>query len=403
MNNIKINVPAYATHAIHLLEKAGYSAYAVGGCVRDSVLDIAPNDWDICTSARPSEITEIFKSYKTINTGIEHGTVTVIIDGDPLEITTFRRDGKYTDNRHPDRVEFVSALTDDLARRDFTVNAMAYSAYDGLIDLYGGLSDLNEGIIRCVGVAEKRFFEDALRIMRALRFASRYGFDIENDTAEAIRKMAHLLKNVSSERISVELCGIVSGKCGGKMLAAFGEVLAAILPFSPSERVLKAVDLAPLDLNLRLAILLCESSFNVSVTLKQLRFDKKNAEEIAVLAMYLKTNIPMSDYCICKTASELGHGRFVRLLQGKKALLQAESSDIDSVIECEIKYERLSKEGRCPSPSDLAVKGTDLIQLGYSEGKDIGRVQRHLLDMICSGKIKNDRNSLLKLAEKLKA
>ncbi len=396
-------MPDYAACAIHLLEKAGYRAYAVGGCVRDSILGIVPNDWDICTSALPKEIAEVFSSYKTVNTGIEHGTVTVILNGNQLEITTFRRDGNYTDNRHPDKVEFVCTLSDDLSRRDFTVNAMAYSEHDGLIDLYGGLCDLDTGMIRCVGDAEKRFEEDALRIMRALRFASRYGFEIEDNTANAIRKMAHLLKNISFERISSELRGIVSGKCGGKMLATFGEVLTAILPFTPSKSALIAVDLTPEDVNLRLALLLYESSFDVSLTLKNLRFDKKSADDIASIAGHLKAELPMCEYEICKTASTLGHDRFVRLLQGKKALLQALASDCKPAIECKIIYERMSKEGRCPSPSDLTVKGTDLIMLGYGEGKDIGQVQRRLLDMIYSGEVKNERDALLKLAEKLKA
>ena len=173
--HLKIAVPDYASLAIRLLENAGYEAYAVGGCVRDSILGIEPNDWDICTSALPSEIADVFSSYKTIGTGIKHGTVTVIVEAMPIEITTFRRDGNYTDNRHPDKVEFVRTLTDDLARRDFTVNAMAYSEKHGLIDPYGGIRDLKNGIIRSVGDPKKRFEEDALRILRAIRFASRYG------------------------------------------------------------------------------------------------------------------------------------------------------------------------------------------------------------------------------------
>ena len=200
---MKIKMPVQAQKIIKRLEEAGHEAYIVGGCVRDSILGKHPADWDITTSASPVEIKELF-SY-TIDTGIEHGTVTVMADHQPFEVTTYRVDGKYEDHRRPKEVHFTKSLEEDLLRRDFTINAMAYSDTKGLVDLYGGRADLEEGIIRCVGNASERFDEDALRILRALRFQAQLGFQIEEETKAAIRRQARFLKDISAERIRVEL------------------------------------------------------------------------------------------------------------------------------------------------------------------------------------------------------
>ena len=206
-----MDMPKNVDSAINLLQSAGFESYAVGGCVRDSLLGNTPNDWDITTSAKPENMKSVFADFHCIDTGIKHGTVTVVIDGEPLEITTFRLDGEYEDNRHPKSVTFTSNLGADLGRRDFTVNAMAYSKKTGTVDLFGGQNDLKNKIIRCVGDPDRRFNEDALRILRALRFASALDFEIEEKTAQSLLKNCALLGNISEERIAKELLKLVCG------------------------------------------------------------------------------------------------------------------------------------------------------------------------------------------------
>lgn len=225
-----MDMPKNVDIAINLLQSAGFEAYAVGGCVRDSLLGKTPNDWDITTSAKPENMKSVFADFHCIDTGIKHGTVTVVIDGEPLEITTFRLDGEYEDNRHPKSVTFTSDLGADLGRRDFTVNAMAYSKMTGTVDLFGGQNDLKNGIIRCVGDPDRRFNEDALRILRALRFASALDFEIEEKTAQSLLKNRALLGNISEERIAKELLKLVCGKGAKRILTDFAPVLFEILP-----------------------------------------------------------------------------------------------------------------------------------------------------------------------------
>lgn len=225
-----MDMPKNVDIAINLLQSAGFEAYAVGGCVRDSLLGKTPNDWDITTSAKPEDMKSVFADFHCIDTGIKHGTVTVVIDGEPLEITTFRLDGEYEDNRHPKSVTFTSNLGADLGRRDFTVNAMAYSKKTGTVDLFGGQNDLKNKIIRCVGDPDRRFNEDALRILRALRFASALDFEIEEKTAQSLLKNRALLGNISEERIAKELLKLVCGKGAKRILTDFAPVLFEILP-----------------------------------------------------------------------------------------------------------------------------------------------------------------------------
>lgn len=225
-----MDMPKNVDTAINLLQSAGFEAYAVGGCVRDSLLGKTPNDWDITTSAKPENMKSVFADFHCIDTGIKHGTVTVVIDGEPLEITTFRLDGEYEDNRHPKSVTFTSNLGADLGRRDFTVNAMAYSKMTGTVDLFGGQNDLKNKIIRCVGDPDRRFNEDALRILRALRFASALDFEIEEKTAQSLLKNCALLGNISEERIAKELLKLVCGKGAKRILTGFAPVLFEILP-----------------------------------------------------------------------------------------------------------------------------------------------------------------------------
>ena len=225
---MKIAVPENIIAVMSLLEDSGFEAYAVGGCVRDSLLGRKPYDWDVCTSALPEETLEVFRDYRTIPTGIKHGTITVIA-GSPVEITTFRIDGEYLDNRRPSEVEFTRTLADDLCRRDFTVNAMAADKNGNVTDLYGGKEDLHKRIIRCVGCAKKRFDEDALRIMRALRFAATLGFSLEESTANAVLEQKALLKNIAVERIRVETDKLLPGNCED-ILFDYREVFGVFIP-----------------------------------------------------------------------------------------------------------------------------------------------------------------------------
>lgn len=225
-----MQIPTHAATVLEHLENHGFEAYVVGGCVRDSLMGRTPKDWDVCTNALPEEVLRVFRKFHVIKTGLKHGTVTVMVNHQPVEVTTFRIDGAYTDNRHPDSVNFVSRVEEDLARRDFTINAMAYNPRRGLVDAFGGREDLAARTIRCVGEPDERFHEDGLRILRALRFAARYDFNIETETAHSIRRNRHLLSNVSAERIFSELKGILVGEGALSMLLGFPEVFATIIP-----------------------------------------------------------------------------------------------------------------------------------------------------------------------------
>ena len=225
-----LNIPSYVLTAISILESNGFQAYLAGGCVRDSIMNINPNDYDIATNAVPSQIKSMFKDYKLILTGEKHGTVAVLITGNIIEITSYRLENGYTDGRHPDSVEFTSSLAEDLRRRDFTINAMAYGINDGLIDLYNGLDDIKNKIIRTVEAPEKRFKEDALRIMRGLRFSSRLGFAIDTDTSTAIHALSDQLKNVSLERIRDEFVQIICGQNAGEVMMSYRDVISVFIP-----------------------------------------------------------------------------------------------------------------------------------------------------------------------------
>ena len=269
---IDIKIPQEVQLILKVLTAQGYEAYVVGGCVRDSLLGKKPQDWDICTSALPQEVKKAFNNLPVLETGLKHGTVTVMIDHKPYEVTTYRIEDQYSDNRHPDKVEFVKDLEQDLARRDFTINAMAYNPKSGLVDCFNGLADLDNKIIRCVGKAEERFLEDGLRILRAIRFASTYNFKIERATTEAIYSKKNLLANLAGERIQIELDKLLCGSGVKEILHQFAEVLAVIIPeiwpmlgFEPNNphhiydlwtHTIESVAQAPPQLVLRLTMLL---------------------------------------------------------------------------------------------------------------------------------------------------
>lgn len=414
-----IELPVYVNSALAELSKCGYEAYVVGGCVRDSLAGRLPGDWDICTNALPSEISGCFKDCKVIDTGIEHGTVTVVSGGNTLEITTFRIDGEYSDNRHPDRVEFVGNLKADLGRRDFTINAMAYSPRTGLVDYYGGRADLKKGLIRCVGNAERRFQEDALRILRALRFASVFSFSISEETSAAMLSKKELLRSISAERVSSELNMLIAGAGAGSVLEKYADILFVAIPeLEPSrdngswDKNLKSLSAAPADIHMRLAILLrdilspgkegiCGDSSEIAAgILKRLRYDNETIKRVKTLVRHSACEIVPDEVIIKKWLNKVGVDTFRKLIGIKRADMAASGrhelpDDADSA---EGILEAVLNEGKCFSLSQLSINGSDLIKAGISEGRAVGSILGSLLDMVINGELPNSGPELLKKA-----
>ncbi|MBQ7374038.1 MAG: CCA tRNA nucleotidyltransferase [Clostridia bacterium] len=444
MQSVKINIPLGAKLIIEKLNKAGYKAYAVGGCVRDSLLMKKPEDWDITTSASPEKVVELF-SPNVILTGLKHGTVTVRHDGKSYEVTTFRSDGKYNDSRHPEKVEFVSCLEEDLKRRDFTVNAMAYSEESGLIDLYGGLADLKNGVLRAVGEPMERFEEDALRILRGVRFVSSTGFSIEENTLNAMKKRKDLLKNVSVERIFVELEKTLLGEFVDKALLDAPEIIFTIIPEMEKcygflqhskwhlhdvyTHTVIAVKSVRADRALRWCMLLHdiakpdkfflddkgeghfyghpEQSFEMAkVILKRLKTPTKLSEEVLILIKNHDVYLPTESKKIKRNLRKFGEEIFLKLLEVKFAdnqgqgtqLALAENKKLTQIKEI---IENVVKSGECYNLKTLAVNGEDLISLGY-KGKEIGKVLDDLLDDVINGNLPNEKQRLLKSLKKRK-
>lgn len=423
------------------LEKHGFEAFMVGGCVRDTVMGREYNDIDITTNARPDEMLEVFSEYKVIPTGIKHGTVTVLCGGTPYEITTYRIDGKYTDHRRPDSVEFTSDITADLARRDFTVNAVAMDRNGSVIDPFDGIRDMKEGIIRCVGEPEMRFTEDALRIMRAIRFASQLGFSIDEKTSEAVHRMKDLLQNISHERIRDELDKLVCGKNCIDILMGYSDVITAVIPeFKPSigldqcspyhkytvwEHTVRAISFAPeSDVKLRRTLLFHDigkpacmkfdetgrghfkqhDRVGAEITekvMKRLRYDTKSIS----YATALISNHSKKLHCkadVKKMMYRIGDEMFFALTEMKKCDNSAKN---DFVLEENIFFDQLAEMGReiiadneCRSLRGLAVNGSELMDIGLS-GVKIGEMQHKLLELVMEDKLPNEKEALLKYAE----
>ncbi len=443
-----VRVPAYAASVIGRLEEAGWETYAVGGCVRDSLLGIEPHDWDLCTAARPEEVEAAFPGSRVLETGLKHGTVTILTDGGPLEITTFRTEGAYSDARHPDAVTFVRSLREDLARRDFTVNAMAYSPLRGLSDPFGGREDLQNGILRCVGVPEERFREDALRILRALRFASRFAMTIEPGTAAALRAERERLAAVSAERIFSELKGILCGQGAGKMLREFPEVFFTVLPelapmfgfdqhmphhhpFDVWGHTAAAVDAVSPDPVLRLTMLFhdCgkpetftldpETGFGhfyghpeagariTDRTLRALRCDNLTRETVTTLVARHDFRAQGSKKAVRRLLAEIGEENVRRLClhvipadaaahtaaTGQRMLGRAE--------ELRVLMEELLAENAALHTEDLAVRGRDLLELGVPAGPRVGELMKALLNEVLDDTLPNEKAALLARAAAL--
>lgn len=440
-----MDMPKNVDTAIDLLQSAGFEAYAVGGCVRDSLLGKTPNDWDITTSAKPEDMKSVFADFHCIDTGIKHGTVTVVIDGEPLEITTFRLDGEYEDNRHPKSVTFTSNLGADLGRRDFTVNAMAYSKMTGTVDLFGGQNDLKNKIIRCVGDPDRRFNEDALRILRALRFASALDFEIEEKTAQSLLKNRALLGNISEERIAKELLKLVCGKGAKQILTDFAPVLFEILPelqpmyknshdnphhcYDIYEHTLIAVESIDPEPTLRFAMLLHDcgkpavKKFDENGVAHFYGHQRISAEISAQILARLKVSNKFRDEILFLVSnhdrwelyentekmprylSKFGLDGVLNLLKVMRADVLAQSPEyryrLDQIADAEETAKNLAAQKPCLSLSELQINGRTLMDIGIPQGRKLGAVLAQLLDEVIDGVTKNTQKALTTRAREI--
>ena len=430
-----------AAELLDTLHRAGYAAYVVGGCVRDSLLGLTPHDWDLCTSALPQQVMELFGAQRCIPTGLQHGTVTVKQSGALYEITTFRTEGTYTDGRHPDEVHFVPDVREDLARRDFTINAMAYNEKEGLVDPFGGQADLQSGIVRAVGVPRQRFTEDALRILRLYRFAARFGFAIDPPTAQAAQELCAHLDCVSVERIEEELAKLLSAPAPAAYLDK--KILLVILPELSSEALAAAkpvVDACPAgaeNLPIRLAALLLSlGEDGIRRTLKRLRCSNALIEEAAVLVREARgcdgsflfghdsghsiaspsafgNRVPPQRTVLRETTVTPGFTIYARRLLGKynlctvqriaalgTALQPERAADFAALSEL---AEQLDADGVCCRVSQLAVNGRDLMAAGVPAGPGIRKVLEALLDGVIREEYPNERQALLAAVQQLAA
>jgi tRNA nucleotidyltransferase (CCA-adding enzyme) len=435
---MKIDLPTDVVYIIETLQRHGHEAYAVGGCIRDTILGIEPQDWDICTSAQPMASAQIFANHTIIYTGARHGTLGIVIRRKRYDITTFRIDGTYSDHRSPDGVSFTHDLHEDLRRRDFTINAMAYNEQAGLIDRHGGMADLADKQIRCIGVAQERLTEDALRIMRALRFATTLGFEIECQTALAMIENKLLLQKISIERIAMELKKLIMGDDVSSIVLRFFDVFAIFIPeliaikdikfISHRHRydiltyTLKSIDIAKKDLIVRLSLLFhdiaipeCTTgedgsvqyrghetrSAEISATvLKRLKFDTKTTLAVSEMVKLHNIGINTSPAFLSNFLKKFGVDKASRIMELKQAdLMTHPQPRIDKILPTHQKIfaflDEARKTDKCVSIKDLRVNGNCLIKLGYPRGKEIGKILNYLHKQVMRGKVKNDRDELL--------
>ena len=441
-----MNIPQGPDEILNRLTAAGFQAYAVGGCVRDSLLGTVPGDWDICTSALPEETEACFSDLRVVETGLKHGTVTVIFQGVPYEITTFRSDGNYLDHRRPQQVNFVRTLKEDLLRRDFTINAMAVGLDEEIQDPFGGRQDLTDGIIRCVGDPDTRFTEDALRILRGLRFASRLGFSIAPETAAAMERNKNLLSYVSGERIYKELTGILIGTYAQSALEQYGGVLAAVLPeIQPSmgflqrnpfhnrdvwQHTLEALGKSRPDPIVRWALLLHDlgkpdcftlddrgighfyghpqrSMELAEQILDRFHGDKKTRDTICLLVRDHDREAPATIKNARRWIARYGRDNVRLLLEVKRCdcLAHVDTPKTRARYNNLMEMTRLIREcletERCFSVRDLPVKGGDVMALGVPAGPQVGRILEGLLDDVLDGACPPEREALLERLKQL--
>ena len=438
MDKFWIDLPHNVDKIITTLQENGYEAYAVGGCVRDSILGRVPGDWDITTSAMPEETKALFQ--KTFDTGIEHGTVTVLLEGEGYEVTTYRIDGEYEDGRHPKEVTFTRCLEEDLLRRDFTINAMAYNRKDGLVDLFGGIDDINRKIIRCVGDANARFSEDALRILRGIRFAAQLGFKIEEETRVGMKELAHTLKKISAERIQVELIKTLVSPNPSLLRDAYEMgITEQFLPefdqmmvteqenmhhkYTVGEHALCALENVRNDKVLRLTMLLHDVGKPFTKTmdengvahfymhavdgekitknvLKRLKFDNDTLNKVSKLVLYHDYRMPPTDKCVRRAVNRIGEELFPYYLEVCRADIFAQSDyekeekllNLNNIEEI---YREILEKNQCVSLKMLAVSGKDLIQAGMKPGKEIGEKLEEFLGIVLDNPELNTKEELL--------
>ena len=437
---MKFDIPAGARHILQTLAAAGHEAYLVGGCVRDLLRGVPPHDWDICTSALPEETERCFADRRVIETGLKHGTVTVVEEGEPYEITTYRTEGPYSDSRRPDFVCFVPNLEEDLARRDFTMNAIAMDLQGNLRDPYGSADDIKSRLIRCVGEPDQRFQEDGLRVMRALRFAAVFGYEIEERTARAVHENRAMLDRVAAERINTELCKLLVGQNAGEVLWQYPDVFCQFWPelgplvtleqnnpwhcWGGWEHTIRALEEAPADVTLRLAMLLhdigkpaCKSTDEKGIDhfyghpavsaqladkmLRALKFDNKTRERVVLLVERHDVQLLPRSQVIRRWLNRLSPEAFFQLLDIKRAdnMGQAPEKVRDRLAELDViraKAERILAERQCLTLKDLAVNGRDVIAAGVAPGPEVGQVLEGLLGQVLSGSIPNEREALMK-------
>lgn len=439
---MKIQLPEKVNTIIQTLQEHGYEAYAVGGCVRDSLLGREPGDWDITTSASPDETKKLFA--RTVDTGIEHGTVTVLLGKEGFEVTTYRIDGKYEDSRHPTEVIFTRNLREDLLRRDFTINAMAYNDTEGIVDIFGGMDDLKRKIIRCVGNARERFGEDALRIMRGVRFAAQLGFSLEKETKEAMTELAPTLEKISAERIQTELVKLLVSDSPELIREAYHlGVTAVILPefdemmrtgqetkyhrYDVGEHTVQAVCNVPPDKVLRLTMLLHDVAKPEMKTvdadgtahfkghdirgeqkakeiLRRIKFDNDTIHKVTKLVRWHDYRMPAEKKNVRKAMSKISAELFPMYLLVKRADILAHSmyrreEELENLSGLQKCYEEIVADHECVSLKQLAVTGTDLIGIGMKPGKQIGEVLNELLRIVLEYPEFNNKEHLLRFVQ----
>ena len=433
-----MNLPADVSKIINILESNGHEAYAVGGCVRDCILGKIPHDWDITTSALPEQVKSLFD--RTFDTGIEHGTVTVLLHGEGYEVTTYRVDGKYEDGRHPKEVTFTASLEEDLKRRDFTINAMAYSENRGLVDLFGGKEDLDAGIIKAVGNPTERFTEDALRMLRALRFSAQLGFEIETETYNAICKLAPTLDRISAERIQVEMVKLVTSDHPERLREVYNTGLSKVFfpeldvmleceqhnkhhMYTVGEHTIKSMELAPADKVIRLTMMLHDVAKPACKTtdengqdhfkmhpvkgaemardiLRRLKFDNDTTDKVCNLVKNHDDRPEINERNVRRMIIRVGQDNFDDLLAVKRADCLAQSmynreEKLAYIDKLEQVYRQVIAAGDCLRIKDLKVNGKDLIDMGVPQGQRIGEILKAVFDEVVDNPELNDRDYLL--------
>lgn len=442
---MKMILPEKVNFIIDTLQKHGFEGYAVGGCVRDAMLSRVPQDWDITTSAKPEQVKELFRH--TIDTGIQHGTVTVMLDHEGFEVTTYRIDGEYEDARHPKEVQFTSNLLEDLRRRDFTINAMAYNEKDGLVDAFDGLGDLERGIIRCVGVPEERFSEDALRMLRAVRFAAQLGFTIDAATKEAIKKLAPNLAKVSAERIQIELVKLLTSAHPQEIKTAWETGLTKVfLPefdammateqnnphhkYTVGEHTIVGLMGVEKEKVLRLTLLLHDAAKPVCKTtdeagidhfygheqkgeemarqiLRRLKFDNETTTRVCRLVACHDKMPALTEKSVRKAIFKNGTEQYPALFAVKRADILAQSElcreeKLAAINTYKALYEEIMEKQQCLSIKELAISGSDLIALGMEQGKILGETLKYLLEQVLEDPSLNTKEKLIQLVHNLK-